>query len=70
MNEVDEVKQLGERIGYGRLMQIASQQWSKMLTEKYGISGTGAFVPAIHFQIKEEEKERLRQEYPDAFPDK
>ncbi|WP_339193908.1 hypothetical protein MKY95_19170 [Paenibacillus sp. FSL P4-0176] len=45
-SEIEAVKDLGERIGYGNLMDIASALWSVDLEDKYGIS-TGAFVPTV-----------------------
>lgn len=42
--EVNKVKELGEQIGYGHLMSIASALWRKTLKES-GIPENGAFVP-------------------------
>ena len=53
MDEIKEVKILGEKIGYGNMMGIASALWRKSLKEKdYPISG--AFVPTCLDFIKED----------------
>ncbi|MEO6522236.1 MAG: hypothetical protein ABIN91_11200 [Mucilaginibacter sp.] len=44
-NEIEAVKQLGEMIGYGNMMTLASALWAIQLN-KSG-SSTGAFVPAL-----------------------
>ncbi|PZT57413.1 hypothetical protein [Paenibacillus silvae] len=44
--EIEAVKNLGEKIGYGNLMDIASGLWGISLEDKYGIK-TGAFVPTV-----------------------
>lgn len=41
--EEHEVHKLGERIGYGRIMQLAQSNWEKSLTAK-GYPPGGAFV--------------------------
>jgi len=53
MTDVNNVKELGEEIGYGHLMSIASALWRKSLMEKnYPIDG--AFVPTcLSFVDKE-----------------
>lgn len=51
--EVEVVKSIGERIGYGHLMTIASALWRKSLKEK-DCPISGAFVPTcIDFLEKE-----------------
>ena len=45
-NEVAAVKALGERIGYGQMMSIASALWSISLRKSMG-SDNGAFVPVL-----------------------
>ena len=37
------VRKLGEQIGYGNMMHLASECWQEMLIEKYG-SPVGAFT--------------------------
>lgn len=44
--EILKTKELGDKIGYGNLMMIASALWRKSLLENYGVS-SGAFVPRI-----------------------
>ena len=46
MQEVLEVKKLGEKIGYGHLMELASALWRKHLRDR-GYPDTGAFLPII-----------------------
>jgi len=47
------VKKLGEEIGYGHLMSLASALWRKHLIEN-GVPGDGAFIPSIRKFVKEE----------------
>lgn len=43
--EVLAVKELGDKIGYGNMMEIASALWRRMLKENYGPGiENGAFV--------------------------
>jgi len=54
--EIEQVKQLGESIGYGNLMDIASTLWAVMLEKEYGIT-SGAFIATIpSFMLKKESK--------------
>lgn len=48
--EVIQVKELGEKIGYGHLMELASALWRKSLQEK-GYPTSGAFIPIIEALI-------------------
>lgn len=49
--DILKVKELGDKIGYGNLMCIASAIWKKQLTEEYGLPD-GAFIPAGKFMVK------------------
>ena len=51
--EVEQVKQLGEQIGYGHMMELASALWRKSLEEK-GYPISGAFIPTIGQCIEKE----------------
>lgn len=51
--EVIQVKELGEKIGYGHLMELASALWRKSLEEK-GYPISGAFIPTIGACIEKE----------------
>lgn len=51
-NEIQQVKALGELIGYGNLMDIASILWAKKLQDD-GYDNIGAFYPMILPEIKE-----------------
>lgn len=44
--EIRLVKELGEKIGYGNMMEIASALWAKKLDDLDGNDiSTGAFIP-------------------------
>lgn len=49
--EKELVRQLGERIGYGNMMHLASILWQESL-ESRGYPITGAFVPALLTDLK------------------
>ena len=59
--EVRMVKELGERIGYGNMMDIASSLWAIDLEDVYNIN-SGAFIPAGSFQMKKVELRRTEKE--------
>lgn len=61
-NEVNKVKELGESIGYGHLMNIASALWRKNLQEK-GYPTTGAFVPTCLQFVDKEMVEGMEKEH-------
>ena len=49
--ECEEVKRLGDQIGYGNMMTIASALWAKILIDE-GRPDSGAFFPAILSNMK------------------
>lgn len=51
-NEILKVKSLGESIGYGNLMDIASILWGHQL-KRNGVLDNGALYPMIIDEIKE-----------------
>jgi hypothetical protein len=53
MNEIDAVKELGDKIGYGNMMDIASALWRRLL-KKSGAPTEGAFIPTSRSFIKED----------------
>lgn len=55
--EIEAVKQLGEKIGYGHLMSIASSLWRELLAPD-GIE-SGAFVPVCTYSVKKEDLEMV-----------
>ena len=57
-NEIIEVKALGERIGYGNMMDIASALWSMKLSDD-GILRI-MHVPTVEPCMKKKEWERTR----------
>lgn len=48
----DEVRELGDRIGYGELMSVASIIWAAKLIDQ-GLPDEGAFYPTAIFNMKE-----------------
>jgi len=59
--EVNRVKELGEQIGYGHLMSIASALWRKNL-EDSGYPVSGAFVPTCLPFVEKELAEATKPE--------
>lgn len=49
--QVEIIKSIGDQIGYGHLMCIASALWRKRLKET-GTPPEGAFVPTIEYSVK------------------
>jgi hypothetical protein len=49
--EIGAVKQLGEMIGYGNMMDIASALWAIKLNGS-GCHRDGAFVPALSCEVR------------------
>ena len=49
--EVEEVKRLGDQIGYGNMMTIASALWAKIRIDEWG-TDNGAFYPTILSNMK------------------
>ena len=61
--EVTAVKRLGEQIGYGHLMSLASALWRRELTNKYSEKfAEGAFVPTLKMLVVEDWKENIEKE--------
>jgi len=60
-SEIEQVKELGERIGYGNMMSIASGLWALMLEKQYGIT-SGAFVPTVTGMMKKIDAKRAELE--------
>lgn len=63
--EVLAVKQLGDAIGYGNMMSIASALWALVLQES-GAPISGAFIPTISYDMKKKygikaEEEQIRR---------
>ena len=54
MNEKEYVRKLGEQIGYGNMMHLASECWQEMLTEEYG-SPAGAFTVGLPVGANDEQ---------------
>jgi len=61
--EVATVQRLGEQIGYGHLMSLASALWRRELASKYGDGyQSGAFVPTLSSLVKDEWADNLCKE--------
>lgn len=56
--EVQAIKKLGDEMGYGHLMSLASAIWRKKLLD-VNVPVSGAFVPTIDSFIKDEHKDTL-----------
>lgn len=61
IEEINAVKKLGEKIGYGNLMSIASGLWSVDLQKKYGTS-SGAFIPVCIYDVKKKCRDEILRE--------
>lgn len=55
INEIQAVRNLGKKIGYGHLMQLASTLWANEL-EKSDLPRSGAHVPSGYPFLTEEGK--------------
>jgi hypothetical protein len=55
--EIEVVKKVGEKIGYGHMMEIASALWRQKLRDSK-TPETGAFIAVLSSDVKEEAKER------------
>ena len=60
INNIETIEQLGEKIGYGHLMNLASAIWRKNLKEN-GYPEIGAFIPTCLPFIKDEMQEMHEQ---------
>lgn len=61
--EVNAVQRLGEQIGYGHLMSIASALWRRKLSKEYSEKfAEGAFVPTLKMLVVEDWHENLQKE--------
>jgi len=56
LDEIKAVKQLGEAIGYGNMMDIASALWCQKMTEKIG-KPCIMHIPTVEGYLTEEGKE-------------
>jgi hypothetical protein len=52
--EKELVRKLGEQIGYGNMMYLASECWKESMI-KQGYPTTGVFIPALPCDVREEE---------------
>jgi hypothetical protein len=49
--EKELVRQLGEKIGYGNMMQLASECWEEMMIAE-GYPTSGVFIPALKSDVR------------------
>lgn len=61
--EIEAVKQLGEAIGYGNMMSLATALWRKKLRDR-GYPEDGAFIGTVYPLLNEEGKEIADKEVP------
>lgn len=61
--EIEAVKQLGETIGYGNMMALATALWRKDLRD-HGYPVSGAFIATVYPLLNEEGKEIADRELP------
>lgn len=59
-SEILAVKELGTRIGYGNIMDIASALWTLELERLHGIKN-GAHIPTVEPFLTEEGKEVAKE---------
>lgn len=52
--EKELVRKLGKQIGYGNMMQLASECWKESMTKK-GYPTSGVFIPALPCDVRKEE---------------
>lgn len=64
----EEVRQLGEKIGYGELMSLASILWAAKL-EDQGLPDSGAFYATGLFNMKDSDITKDEVEYRKAWVD-
>ena len=64
--QCEEVKRLGDQIGYGNMMTIASHLWAKMLVDE-GLPDTGAFYPTIISNMRDTELTEIQKKERDAY---
>jgi hypothetical protein len=61
-----EVRELGEKIGYGELMTLASIIWAAKLGDS-GFPDNGAFYPTALFNMKDSQTTKDEVEYRKAW---
>jgi hypothetical protein len=59
-SEIEQVRQLGRKIGYGNMMDIASALWAIDLEDNHGID-SGVFVPTILFMINKKDRKNYAE---------
>lgn len=62
----NEVRELGEKIGYGELMTVASIIWASKLIDS-GLPDNGAFYPTGLFNMKDSTTTKDEVEYRKAW---
>lgn len=55
-NEINQVKELGEKIGFGHMMALASALWREEMTKRnWPVSG--AFIPTCYDFLRTDDEE-------------
>lgn len=61
--EVAAIKRIGDKIGYGHLMSLASALWRRQLAQEYNEKfAEGAFVPTLKMLVVEDWQENIEKE--------
>ena len=60
-DEIQKIKELGEKIGYGNMMDVASALWALKLEKQYGTT-YGAHIPTVEPFLTEEGKEEAKRD--------
>jgi hypothetical protein len=55
--EKELVRQLGEKIGYGNMMQLASDLWEEKMKEN-GWPTSGVFVPVLKYDVDKQKSNK------------
>lgn len=61
--QVQVLKKLGDEIGYGHLMALASAIWRKKLCDEHGEQyKSGAFIPVVDCVVEPEHLRKMKPE--------
>ena len=61
--QVQSVKQLGDKMGYGHLMALASALWRKKLCDEHGERyKSGAFIAVVDCVVEPEHLRKMKAE--------
>lgn len=60
--EIEAVRRLGDKIGYGNLMDTASKLWYQTMKDD-GFPTDGVFIPVCPYMVKIEYLNMMKKEY-------